>query len=154
MSVIFRSVNGLSWAMFLRSFPGGLCALLVCMSLGGCGSSASDKETGTVSGTVVSDGKPVTEGLVSFSIAAKGVGALADLDANGAFKFESPLPVGEYVVTISPPRPDPNLGPKEMTPIDPKDYPNIPKKYHSDKTSGLTAKVVTGENKIELNMEQ
>lgn len=156
MPVIFRSRAGLPSGilpqLIQRSFLGCVAGLLLCVSLFGCGSQA--KGTGLVSGTVVADGKPVTKGLVSFSMAAKGVGALADLDANGGFKFENPLPAGEYVVTVGPPRPDPNLGPKTIVPIDPKEYANIPKKYYSEKTSDLKAKIVVGNNKVALELKQ
>lgn len=150
MPVLFQSVDGLP----PRSFPVWVGGLILCAGLAGCGPKVVVKETGTVSGTVVFEGEPVTEGVVNFSMASEGVGALADLDANGEFKFANPLPVGDYVVTISPPRPDPNLGPKEIVPIDPNDYPNIPKKYHSETTSELTAQVIKGENKIEFEMKQ
>ena len=155
MPVIFRSRAGLPLGilsqLLQRSFLGWVGGVLLCVSLLGCGAKA--KGTGLVSGTVVSDGKPVTKGLVSFSMPAKGVGALADLDANGGFKFENPLPAGEYAVTVGPPRPDPNLGPKTFIPIDPKEYANIPKKYHSEKTSDLKAKIVEGTNKVALELK-
>ncbi len=157
MPVSFRSLDGLPWGilrqLLQRSFTGWVGGLLLSVSLFGCGAGGEVKETGTVSGTVVLDGKPVTKGLVSFSMAAEGAGALADLDANGGFKFEGPLQVGEYVVTVGPPRQDPNSGPKTFIKIDPKDYASIPKKYYSETTSDLKAHVIEGENKIELELK-
>jgi hypothetical protein len=100
----------------------------------GCGS--ADKPI-DVTGKVTFKGEPVTEGSVQFVEDRTGRGAQVDLGPGGTYKAS--LFAGEYKVVVTPPyivdqsqgMPNPYY----------KKVKNIPKKYHSTATSGLTAVV-------------
>ena len=108
----------------------GAAVLLVA----GCGS--ADKPI-DVSGKVTFKGEPVTEGSVQFIDDRTGRGAEVDLGPDGTYKAS--LFAGEYKVVVTPPYivdesqgiPNPYY----------KKVKNIPTKYHSTDTSGLTASV-------------
>jgi hypothetical protein len=91
-----------------------------------------------IRGKVTFQGQPVTEGMVQFNEAKTGHGAEAPLGPEGT--YQATLPAGDYAVLILPPYlvvesksgpPDPQL----------KKVKNIPEKYRSTVTSGLTAVV-------------
>ncbi|HET6573872.1 MAG TPA: carboxypeptidase regulatory-like domain-containing protein [Fimbriiglobus sp.] len=101
----------------------------------GCGS--TDKPI-DVSGKVTFKGEPVAEGSVQFVEDRTGRGAEVDLRPDGTYKAS--LFAGEYKVVVTPPYlvdeskgglPNPYY----------KKVKNIPAKYHSTDTSGLTANV-------------
>jgi hypothetical protein len=108
----------------------GAAALLAA----GCGSAEKPID---VSGKVTFKGEPVTEGSVQFVEDRTGRGAQVDLGPDGAYKAS--LFAGEYKVVVTPPYmvddrsgiPNPYY----------KKVKNIPQKYHSTETSGLTADV-------------
>ncbi|MFN0196718.1 MAG: hypothetical protein ACKVT0_08220 [Planctomycetaceae bacterium] len=116
----------------------------------GCSESGPVKETGTVTGTVKFEGKPVLKGEVRFTSSALGAGANAMIGEGGTYKIETPIPVGEYVVCVGIPAP---AGPQQATPASPDDYKDIPVKYQTPATSDLKAKVVVGENKFDFDMK-
>lgn len=115
--------------------------------LNGCGPT---EKTGTVKGKVTLAGKPVTGLLLNIVQTGKGVGASTTLDENGGFAITEPLPVGEYLVAITPPVPVP---PTPGQPL-PKYVPPsvIPKRYTQEETSGLKIEVKPGENDVDLNL--
>lgn len=84
--------------MLIRNF--GTLALLFALTLCGCGPTV--KPTGTVSGTVMMDGKPITTGDVNFFDPATGVAAKAPLDAAGKFTLPAAVDVGSYKIYITP----------------------------------------------------
>ena len=100
----------------------------------GCGSAEKPID---ISGKVTFKGEPVTEGSVQFIEDRTGRGAEVDLGPDGRYKAR--LFAGEYKVVVTPPylvdmssgMPNPYY----------KKVKNIPKKYHSTATSGLTAVV-------------
>jgi hypothetical protein len=100
----------------------------------GCGS--ADKPI-DIAGKVTFKGEPVAEGSVQFIEDRTGRGAEVDLGRDGTYKAR--LFAGEYKVVVTPPymvdqssgMPNPYY----------KKVKNIPKKYHSTETSGLTAGV-------------
>jgi hypothetical protein len=100
----------------------------------GCGSAEKPFD---VSGKVTFKGAPVTEGSVQFIEDRTGRGAEVDLRPDGTYRAR--LFAGEYKVVVTPPylvdessgMPNPYY----------KKVKNIPKKYHSTETSGLTATV-------------
>ena len=121
----------------------GVMGLLLVVS--GC----SSEPLGTAAGKVTYKGAPVTEGSVEFSNSESGLTYLTDLQSDGSFKFEVAqgvgVPPGTYSVAIQPPRIKPGLGyipPNKSA----GDYPNIPRKYRSSKSSGFSASVKTGSN--------
>ncbi len=104
------------------------------LSAAGCGSA---EKPIAVSGKVTFKGEPVTEGSVQFIEDRTGRGAEVDLGPDGT--YQARLFAGEYKVVVTPPyivdessgMPNPYY----------KKVKNIPKKYHSTETSGLTATV-------------
>ena len=118
--------SGRSWAAAVA-----LAALLLPTGLG-CGGGPV-----TVRGTVKFEGQPVTEGTVQFNDEKTGSRAEAELQPDGT--YTATLPPGTYKVIVLPPlvvetgsgMPDPRY----------KKVRNIPQKYRSTATSGLTATV-------------
>jgi hypothetical protein len=100
----------------------------------GCGSTEKPID---VAGKVTFKGEPVTEGQVQFIEDRTGRGAQVDLGPDGTYK--ATLFAGEYKVAVTPPyivdessgMPNPYY----------KKVKNIPVKYHSTETSGLSATV-------------
>ena len=90
-----------------------------------------------VTGSVTFDGQPVGEGVVQFVDEKTGRGAEVQLGADGHYTAE--LHKGTYNVLISPPYVEENTGGLPNTKY--KKVNNIPSKYHSTATSGLTAAV-------------
>ncbi|MCA9116767.1 MAG: carboxypeptidase regulatory-like domain-containing protein [Planctomycetaceae bacterium] len=136
----------------IRHLPGqsvmrSALAALSLVLLAGCGGS-SEVAKQPVTGRVTFDGEAVTEGTVNFFSPETGAGASAPLDSTGSFKMEEGIPAGTYKVSIQPPSQEVAAGAPE--PENPKEYPNIPEKYRSDTTSGLTANVTDGENSFDF----
>jgi hypothetical protein len=100
----------------------------------GCGSAEKPID---ISGKVTFQGEPVNEGSVQLIDDRTGRGAEVELGPDGTYK--AILFPGEYKVVVTPPymvdtssgMPNPYY----------KKVRNIPKKYHSSETSGLTAVV-------------
>lgn len=118
----------------LRSASSALLAGAIALVSSGCGSGDGPID---ITGKVTYKGEPVTEGSVQFIEDATGRGAQVDLEPGGTYKAS--LPKGEYKVVVTPPYivdessgiPNPYY----------KKVKNIPEKYHSTETSGLTASV-------------
>jgi hypothetical protein len=91
-----------------------------------------------IKGTVTFQGQPVTEGLIQFNDHKTGHGADVTLRPDGT--YDATLPPGDYAVVVLPPIlvTDGKTGPVDMKF---KKVRNIPAKYHSTATSGLTAAV-------------
>ena len=97
----------------------------------------------------------MTEGLVVFSNAQKGVFMTAVVNKDGTYLVTSAagpgLPLGQYRVIVTPPVDEAKLGPNfEPPPLKP--YPNIPTRYRDAKTSGLSLEVIEGDNVLDVNM--
>lgn len=122
------------------------------LGLGGCG---SGQKLGRVHGKVTFQGKPVSEGIISFSNREKGVFLTAKLSADGSYELVTAqgrgLPLGTYQAAINPPLVDAPLGPALGPPKVPA-YPNIPEKYRKPETSGLTLTVKEGDNPFDVDM--
>ena len=106
--------------------------------LGGCRHDPhSDKPTGGLVVKVTYGGEPVTEGYVSLTNSATGLGGGGEIGADGTARLEG-IAVGEYVVTVSPPvvTNDPNP--------DQSKYSKLPQKFRSDTTSPLKATIDEG----------
>jgi hypothetical protein len=132
------------------------CVFVFAMAtvLSGCG--GSNANVGAVSGKVTYRGQPVTEGTVSFMNAEAGTGAEAKLGQDGTYQVETPeggLPVGTYAVSISPPIYLDSSDPKTPPVMVEKKVANIPEKYRSHYSSGLTAMVKEGSNEVNFEMK-
>ena len=110
----------------------------------GCGGEPS----GSVSGKVTYNGKPVTIGGVLFVNPDTGIGASAELDASGSYKVLS-LRTGEYQVTIQRPRAP---SPEEMAKGAQLKKPDVPDKYLDPQTSGMTATITEGKNSVDFTL--
>lgn len=129
-----------------------LAMLTIGLALSGCG----DREVrGRISGKVTFQGRPVTEGLVLFSNARKGIHMTAPLKADGAYEVLTAkgagLPLETYQVCVTPPLPQVVTGASEE-PSEVKPYPNIPPRYRDPKTSGLTLTVASADNRFDIDM--
>ena len=131
---------------------------VLCVSLlAGCGEPKTDRGTlGALTGTVSFKGEPITEGVVHFSHTSKGYGATAPIGENGMYEVKSEmggLPVGEYKVSVVPPMVLKDFGPNTPKSEVPKEVDNIPTKYRSPSTSGLTVTIKEGENNFDISMK-
>jgi len=135
----------------------------------GCGKAADgfSGQRGKVSGKATLAGEPLPAGCQVLFMATKGgFTASGPVGADGAFALEyqvpQGLPVGDYVVQISPP-----AGGSSAAPVDPaamaqkmtlqanakpaNDLP-FPERYASTSTSGLAFTVQPGVNTFELSL--
>jgi len=121
----------------------------------GCG--AKQEPSGTVTGTVTLKGEPITEGEVNFAMPSKGTAFRAKLDGQGNFAFEGKMPLGKYIVCVTPPVDEtpPGLGtdPANMPPPAKVPETDIPAKYHNEAVSKLRETVIEGANKFTIKLE-
>lgn len=117
--------------------------------LQGCGSGQSKRVTGKVDGAVTFNDQPVKAGTVYLERKDSGDGSSAPLDSSGKFKVPDPLPVGTYIVVVMPIvlSPDEIADGKQPPPSD-----DIPEKYRSPSTSGLTFEIKEGQNTLQIKM--
>lgn len=123
-------------------------SLLVCLGwFVGCNGDGG-AVSGTVSGNVAYNGKPLAIGSVLFVNRDRGIGVEGPLDASGSFHIPA-IRAGEYQVAIQPP---PTPSPEAMEKGETAESLPIAPKYLSPETSGLTAKVKEGDNTINLKL--
>jgi hypothetical protein len=135
--------RGLAWAA-LAAAAGGLA---------GCG--PGGPPIGQVEGRVTFKGKPVTEGTVSFANDA-GHGGEAPLDKDGRYVVKNRqggLPVGDYVVTVTPATYLDSSDPKTPPVVEEKAAPNIPERYRRVGGSPLRGSVKPGKNELDFDMK-
>ncbi len=140
-----------------------LCLAATVATLTGCG--RSGPAYWPISGRVTFQGKPVTVAEIHISNPKVGIDILETLDAEGRYTVitgdRKGLPEGQYRVAITPKldfsrakcgadgRPIPSTMPSEAE----RNPPNIPKKYHSPSTSGLTLTVKPESNTFNVDMQ-
>lgn len=132
--------------MYTLYINGVVFSAVILLLQSGCG-----KMEATVSGTVSYAGKPLTTGNVAFHPVGSGTPATATIGADGRYELRTAskagLPPGEYVATVaafeiipgSPPMPGKLL---------------IPGSYNRLETSGLRYTVESGENTIDIRMDE
>ena len=112
----------------------------------GCSPSGRRVTWVVVRGAVTCDGKPVTEGTVTFQDAKSGEAPQADLRPDGTYEMR--VPAASYVVAVVP------LIVNESTDGLPnwvsKKNPDIPAKYQDPTKSGFTADVPADGSKTEF----
>jgi len=124
--------------------------VLILVLIVGC---ASGPRTGKVQGKVTCEGKPVTEGLVTFLNPKEGGAAESEISADGSYAVEVGVVVGDYVVVITPPTVIMDTDPGKSPPSPVEKYaPNIPQKYRQQGTTTLKATVIEGMNTINFEM--
>jgi hypothetical protein len=139
-------------SVITNRFSALISLALLCLFLTGCGSRV---ERGRISGKVTFQQQPVSEGLVLFSDASKGIHMMADLKSDGAYEITTAegvgLPLGTYRVCVCPPLavPTTERGPAPELKV----HNNIPKRYSHYETSGLTLTVKSGQNLLDIDMK-
>ncbi len=145
--------------------------LAVVATVVGCGKAADgfSGQRGKVSGKVTLAGEPLPAGCQVLFVAAKGgftASGPVGPDGTYALEYQVPagLPIGDYVVQISPP-----AGASSAAPVDPAamaqkmtlsanakpdDALPFPQRYASTSTSGLAFTVQPGANTFELSLKK
>jgi hypothetical protein len=123
--------------MMVSSVRYSMVVAVSCLALG-CGK--SDPPAEIVTGRVTYKGKPVVGAGIRFYESRIGFGLVANLDADGRYVTPSPLPVGEYQVSITGAQPGgPEIpGAPPPSPIPPA---YVDEGYRDGSTSGLDARV-------------
>lgn len=132
-------------------------SLVLLVLVAGCGGNDAPPLS-KISGKVISSGKPLTHGMVSFA-SEEGFGASASIDEQGNYtlssQYGSGIPVGTYSVTVTPPpREEVDMGDGPPSPAARNQYPEIPMKYRDFSTSGLQFTVEQGRQTFDLNLSQ
>ena len=151
----------------------GLAAVIV---FGGCGSGAAKVDTSTqatVSGSITNDAKPVTpESSVVFFCPDLSATAAGTLDVLGKYSLRAAdpkvgIPAGRYKVMVRPPEPPaPKITDQEaykkmmmggppagnVAPKPANRAPDIPEKFQSLDSSGITLEIKPGPNTIDLDL--
>ncbi|MBC8873920.1 MAG: carboxypeptidase regulatory-like domain-containing protein [Planctomycetes bacterium] len=113
----------------------------------GCGKSTPE---GTVQGKVTLDDAPYADATVVFLSLETGQAGSADIQSDGTFRVEAPLPVGTYVVYLAP-KADEDMGeqPKPET-ID----QTVPDKYWDEGASDIKIEIHEGENDVPVPLKK
>jgi hypothetical protein len=132
-----------------------LAAASLCV-LCGCGN-GNQLTTGSVTGTVSLDGKPLNDAeIVFYSDKRMGLGDIVNGDIVNVTTYTSNdgVLIGEHRVAVRPKIDEAELmrSPFESSPKKKKRKSKIPLKYQRADTSGLTAKIKAGENPISFEL--
>jgi hypothetical protein len=132
---------------------------LATVGLAGCGGSGGP-EMARVYGMVTYNGKPVTQGTISFQPTdpANGAPATGIIESDGSYRIQTTEPgdgarLGSYTVAIRSVSGEPDV-PLDYIPRTPPPPPksNIPERYANPASSNLTAKVERGSNQIDFKL--
>lgn len=123
-----------------------LAVHFLCLVITGCSSS---DPAGTVEGKVTLDGAPYTGASVVFISLETGQGGTAEIQPDGTFRIETPMPVGSYKVYLEPKTgatepADPSVAGFEST-VSEVDN-SVPAKYWNEADSDITIDVAEGAN--------
>jgi len=143
-----------------KTFAFTLLGGLILVGLTGCGRKSDRLKTAPASGSVTFNGKPVPQGSLLFIPTVPGPPGQANLKPDGTFvagtyEIDDGLVPGEYAVAITGQmevEPEPTATPLAENAGKTKAPEQLPEKYGSYKTSGLTATVELGE-KHDLNFD-
>ncbi|MCC6493071.1 MAG: hypothetical protein IT424_08615 [Pirellulales bacterium] len=122
------------------------CGLLTVVLLAGCDSGPA---TYDVSGKITYQGEPVTSGLINFRADGQPLRG-GGIQADGTYQFN--LPAGAYQVRIDTPPALP-AGWKEGDPPAKMGPRQVPEKFGSFETSGLTATVDENTETINFDLQ-
>lgn len=139
--------------------------LVACGLIAGCGPAAKEKArgTGTATGIVTLDGKPLTTGRVVLFDEKDSDTATGEISADGSFqlKYEAgfSIPCGDYRAVVvqgaqagaAIPKPEDLM--KNPDKYKPKPS-ELPKKYSDPKTSGLIAVIQKGSNALDFQLKK
>ena len=132
-----------------------IAALAIC-TVAGCGGGVDRGPLGTLEGTVTFEGTPLTEGMIYLKMPdGKGAGG-GEIGADGTFVIAGGavggIPTGTYTVWFAPPMVEVSRGENEAPDEQPKEMPNMPEKYRSASTSGLTVEITEGSNTKDFDL--
>lgn len=129
-----------------------MCVVLLMVTLLGCGNSGP--KAWPVTGKVTYQGKPVSAASIRFSNPQAGVDLLTKLDADGKYAVVTAngpgLPDGTYQVAIMPTAKSAPIG--TFGPPPTVKRPDIPEKYRSPSTSGLSITVKSAASNFDVDM--
>lgn len=136
--------------MIVRGFRAGTFLVLGCCLMLGCGEKVTPPVIGQLSGKVTFNGTAVAGGIINFENDT-GAAASAEIGDDGAYKVETGeggLRVGNYKVFISPAAAEipTDMTTKTATKTRTTAPGNIPIRYQTASTSGLTVVVKEGKN--------
>ena len=110
---------------------------------------------GEITGKVTHNGEVVSQGYVILRNRAKGVHMMVEIQKDGTFRASTAegygLPLGEYIVYLSPPVPDVPFGPASAPP-DPNEVVKFPEKYLKPETSELTIALDEAGSTLNIDM--
>lgn len=132
----------------MKDFHLLLSLTIAVAGMSGCGSADAETVTGSVRGTVVIGGKPLTQGSLQLYNTLTGNGASFLVDASGTFSSHMPVVADEYTVYVGPGSSPPESG--GGPPTMPKMPANVPRKYQSFSTSDKKVTISEGENEIKI----
>ncbi len=126
-----------------------LAAMLLVTAVG-C---KSGPATGQVQGKVTFKGKPVAAGDIMFYNTKTGAAGAARIQAGGTYAVSQALPVGDYIVYITPLTHIVDTDPGKTPPSDvEKPAPDIPMKYRSQASTPLKTTIKEGRNEADFDM--
>ncbi|MCL2119593.1 MAG: hypothetical protein FWH27_14350 [Planctomycetaceae bacterium] len=122
--------------------------LLVVTMMAGCTDRRQPKgATGTVTGTVKYQGKPVTVGFTVFQEPTTKKGGAAPLGTDGTYTIPTPMEIGKYNVAFPPPEPPaPHENKKPET-------SPLPSKYQVPEKATVKFTVAKGANTANFDLE-
>lgn len=126
-----------------------LLACLVSALFAGCEERIS---TGNVRGKVTLDDAPYADAAVVFISPESGQAASADIQPDGTFTIETPLPVGSYVVFLAPKSAESEEGMDE--PVEESVDESVPEKYLNEATSDISIEIVEGQNDVTVPLRK
>jgi hypothetical protein len=139
--------DSLSTMRRLPWLPMVLACLVIALFVG-C---SETNPTGTLQGKVTLDDAPYTDGAVVFMSPDSGQAGSADIQADGTFRIEDPLPVGSYVVFIAPKSAESEEGMDQPVEVSLDD--SVPAKYLSETTSDIMKDIVAGANDVTVELK-
>ena len=133
-----------------------LIALLAGILFAGCG--PKGPAVATVKGRITAAGKPLTSGVVMYQSENGNLALTAEIGPQGEYQvktYDSPgLPPGKYKVAVKPAAPktdQPPLAGDALT-AQPFTDKNIPEKYHSLESSGLSTNVTLEDKSYDFDL--
>lgn len=132
----------------LKQLPSSVVLALCLVSIVIIGCGTSDR-TGTVQGKVTLDGASYSGASVVFINLETGKGGAAEIQSDGTFRIETPMPVGSYTVYLEPKAAaseptDPSVAGFESATSEIDE--SVPAKYWNEAESDIKIEVAEGTN--------
>lgn len=144
-----RTSRGLGLSILVGPF--GFQRGLIILAMGlltGCGTGPAPAPSGEVVGSVTLKGDPLFEGRINYVSEKTGVGASAELQPDGSYTLEAPLPTGDYNVFFTF-----DIAPTQFGTDAEFVMKLVPPKYLAQNTSKLKVEVDLGANEHEFDLQ-